>query len=222
MNRSCRPGGLTIAELVLAMAITGVVGLSVSGVFMALSTAQAHSEDHQTYVQTARCTARHVQRILRKAKLIVAADAEGLLVWSEDTNGDGLINISELVGFVYDEQGKVLEQKRVAFPASMSPATRDALDVHMALADLSDLADLDAKAQSTVPQYYVEELLADNVREFTGELDAAAPLTKTVKLRLKIGTEKRVVTVYACATLRADETTRVGTSGGVYVLTTPE
>ena len=222
MNRSCRPGGLTVAELVLAMDITGVVGLSVSGVFMALSTAQAHSEDHQTYVQTARCTARHVQRILRKAKLVVAADAGGLLVWSEDTNGDGLINVSELVAFLYDDPRKELEQKRVVFTASMAAATREALDVRIALADLDDLTALDAKVQSAFPQYYVEELLADNVREFTGELDAAAPRTKTVKLRLKIGTAKRSVTVYACATIRADETARVGTSGGEYVLTTPE
>jgi len=196
--------------------------MSVSGVFMALSTAKAHTENHQTNVQTARCTARHVQRILRKAKLVVAADGGGLLVWGEDTNDDDRINISELVGFAYDDQRRELEQRRVVFPASMLPATRDALDVGIELAGLSDPTALHEKAQSEFPQYYVEEVLADNVLEFTGELDAAAPLTKTVKLRLKIGTEKRSVTVYACATLRVDEIARVGSSDGVYVLMTPQ
>ena len=217
MNR-CLASGLTIAELALAMAITALVGLSVTGVFMAMSTAQAHSDQHYLYAQTARCAARHVQVALRKAKLVTAADDTGLVLWARDSNGDGSINVSELLVFAYGSASGELEQVRIVFPESMPAETRAALDVGKSLASVTSVAGVQVMMQNDFPSYYVRELLADGVLELSRDLAPAPPLTRTVKLRIKVGKAKRNVVAYACATLRDDNTDRVGTASGEYVL----
>lgn len=216
-----RTNGLTVVELVVAMAVTSMVALTVTGAFMALNTAVEHSDEHYLHVQTARCVSRLVQAALRKSKLVTAAEQGGLVLWAGDTNEDGKINISEVLVFRYLDVESKLEQAKVVFPDSMDPDTRAALDVHKALADLDDVAAVREMMATDFPDYYCNEELATHVLSHSVYPDEAAPLTRMLKLRVTIGTARRSITVYPSGALRDDETDRVGLSEGEYVLIDP-
>ena len=76
----------SIAELVLALAITGMIGLSVTGVYMVLSTAQAHTDEHYEHLQSSAGVRRLLERTLRRSRLVLAAGSDGLALWAGDDN----------------------------------------------------------------------------------------------------------------------------------------
>ena len=219
--KRARTNGFTAVEVLLAMVVTSLVALTVTSVFMALSTAQQHCEDQYLYVQEARNTARYLQARLRKARLLTAADSSGMVLWAQDANANGLINVSELRVITYDAAARTLRESRVAFPDSLSADTRAALDVTKTVASLSVPANVKLALQQDYAAYYQEETLAGRIRGFSVQPDAAAPMTRLVKVRLTIGSDQRSMTLYASASLRADYTSHLGLSGGQYVLIVP-
>ena len=102
----------TLLELVITIAIMSVIGLSVAGVSVALSTAHANSQSAYENIQASRNTLIGIQRVLNRARLIVATDSQTVLYWVGDANGDGAINISELVALWYDAENKGGPQRK--------------------------------------------------------------------------------------------------------------
>jgi len=215
--------GFTIAEIVLALSIASVIGLSVAMVSMALSTAHEHSLERDVHVQTARSVIRTVESIISKSRLVTGRSPSDLSLWASDANNDGLINVSELVVLTYNSAAGHIAQTQVVFPDAMSESMRAALDEGKLLKDVLDPTSVREMMLVEFPSYCRQTTLAENVLGVSVTTDVDPPKTCVVKLKVQVGTPDWSMTLYGGAALRADSTRLVGTLGdGTYVLVLSE
>jgi len=208
--------GFTLAETVMAISMTVVVGLAVAGMTAALSNVQANSERYYKHLHNGRAGTNRLQATLRKARLVTAASDDALILWATDVRDPGQINVSEIVGVYRDAATGQLIERSVVFPDSLSQVTRAALDMVIPLSDVTDITAVDDPMEP--PQYDLQRVLAHDVDSFKVYCDTPAPRTRMVKFTLTVGENAEAVEMTAGATLRADWVDKVGESGGEYFL----
>lgn len=212
--------GLTLPELVIGITITAIVGLCVAGVTMAISTGHAESQRYGEYVQSARMGVMRVGRELRQASLVTARDSDTLILWGGDTNGNGKINLDELVSISYDASAGQIVKYQKDFPPSWP-------DWFVALLNLE--ADLDDVDNANSVETYLRNgllaqstVLATDVTSFEVTAEPTVPVSRLASLRFTVGDGDTAVTVSTSAKLRADKTRRVYASGTGYFLVDEE
>jgi prepilin-type N-terminal cleavage/methylation domain-containing protein len=203
--------GFTLVELVMAMAITAVIGLAVAGVAGAISTNYSQNLNYYANVQSARSAMTYMRDSLRKAKLVTASSGNELVIWIDD-NQDGRINNSEVRywGVVSGE----LKELRVIYPAGMM-----AMDGTLTLSQLTGTAASLSLLQFNAYKSWTS--LAGGVTDFAVGVEPAVPLVKFVKLKLTCGSTSQAIVLRSAVTLRAPAIALVSLSGGVYSLSTP-
>jgi type II secretory pathway pseudopilin PulG len=211
--------GFTLLELTIAMTITAVTGLSVAGVAMVLGETSDSGQDFYQSLQTGRITVMKIQAIIRGAKLVTASTSTSLVLWADDANGDGQINLSETVVLTFDAESGEIRFYRVVFPQTMDSTTKQALDVTKPLVDIMNLSGV----TDTVTGNAHNDLtvLATDVTAFRLSVWPAVPLTRLVRFQLTVGTGSSAVTLRSAASTRAGATGRVQVVDSEYVLTAP-
>lgn len=216
-----KKAGLTLAEMVLALAITTMVGLSVAGVSTVLSTAYADGESYQSCIQTARSAMRQVRRAVQGAQLITAVreDKRELIYWAGDANGSGTINLAEL-RIIKQKLDNTVEEYRVVFPDDWSDTMCQASDVEFSLSAAMTVANME---NQIVNHTYVEaRTIATDIATLTFSVPtAAAPLARLVRIGLTACEGRRALTLKGAAALRADLTRYVDTDAEGHVLVMP-
>jgi len=210
-----RRRGFTLAELLISISITAIIGASVAGMSLALSTAYANSQGVYDNIQTGRSTMMRIQRALNRARLVTFADQGTLIYWSRDADGDERINISELVAISYDQDAGTLTSCQVVFPDTMNPAARDALDKPVSLSEAMSadiVGTIDRNANCT------ERILSESVRAFEVSAAPACPMARLVRLKITIEHDGKALTVRSAASLRSDKTGDVQMIGEAYLL----
>ena len=132
MKRNSK-AGLTLPEIIAALAISSMVGLAIVGVSAALSSAYAHSQDFYETVRAGRTGMLRIQHLFREAKLITATTDTSAVLWAKDTNEDGLIDLTELHLLTYDASRREVLRVRVKLPADLPPDVADAINVGVPL-----------------------------------------------------------------------------------------
>ena len=94
--------GLTLIELLVALIVISIVVTAVVTLAYALDTANEFSNDTGRMQAQIRFAALRISDLIRHCKLICGTPGGELAVWQADDNGDGQININELV---YIERG---------------------------------------------------------------------------------------------------------------------
>ena len=212
--------GFTLVELVISVAITAVIGSAVAGLAMVLSTASEHGQDRYLSLQTARIAMRNVQDTIRKAKLVTACNGTMMVLWAEDTNGNGKINLTEVALLGRDSSLEQIRMHRIVFPDHWSEGLKAMLDLQLQLDDLTSVPDVLSWMQGV--QYDEVTVLAGDVRAFGISTSPAPPMTDLVGLTMTIGpSEPQAVTLRSAVHLRADVTGRVGIADDEYVLMEP-
>jgi len=210
------PKGLTVPELVIAMFITALIGASISGVWMVLSTAHASNSETYTNTQTARNTIRRIQREFRRAKLVTSVGTGAIVYWKEDSNANCAIEISELSGLVHNPEDGTLKKHRVVFPPEMDPQVRTALDYSVPLSSAVNLNyALDMIAGNA---RHVETLEAEDVGTFEVRSYPSSPVSKMVEIFVVVGGGEEQAVIRSAASLRAGKTDDVVTCEGHYIL----
>jgi len=212
--------GFTLAETVMAVSVTLIIGLAVAGVAAALSNVQANSEEYYEHLHSGRAAVNRLQATLRKARLVTAIADDKLVIWARDVRDPGQINVSELVGVHVDSETNRLIERSVVFPSTMSDELRDALDVVLPLSAVMD-AGLAEGPIGGLNQYEVARVLAYNVQRFRVYPDTSAPLIRTVKLSVTVGSESHEVQLSGGATLRAVRVADVGQNVDGFFLSPP-
>jgi prepilin-type N-terminal cleavage/methylation domain-containing protein len=92
----------TLVELLIALVVTGVLLSAVTTLAFAMSSASRASDDTVLKEAQLRQARLRIAELIRHCKLICAAPGNDLAVWQADANGDGKVNVSELV---YIERG---------------------------------------------------------------------------------------------------------------------
>lgn len=215
--------GFTVAELLLALGVTAMIGVSVAGVAMALSTAHKHGENYGQNMQEGRCVTRRVETALRSAHLITCVDSDGMVFWAGDANADGKINVSEITIIrALNDGTKQLREFRVEFPDDMPANTRLALDVEKPLSLLKTTMGALWMLYFEYPGYWQYRSLGEDILAWSIETDVDPPMTRRVKVTLRVGTAQRSVPIHISASLRADRTSWVCVDEGNYVLLSPD
>ena len=209
--------GFTLTELMLAIAITAMTGLAVAGASHAVLSAYGTSDDHYEQLQIARGAMHQSRLALRKARLVVNGTTTSLIYWAEDANNDGAINVSELAELAYNRADREIREYRVVIPDSLSQQQQDALNVAIALSSVTGSPG-SASGLIRDSSYVVWRLVASDVRYVAFGAVPAAPLARTVTIRITVGTGETSLTLRSAVTLRADLTGEVGLSQGQYVL----
>ncbi|HET6428440.1 MAG TPA: hypothetical protein VFJ30_08525 [Phycisphaerae bacterium] len=210
-RRSESTAAFTLMELMLALSITSVIGLTVGSVAVALSHAQSHTDQLSESVQSGRGGLLAIESHVRKAKLVTAVETNGLVLWLGDANADGKINVDELAMISHDGDSREVRLSKLSFPKTLSPTMLEMLNVSRTLSAVDTISDVSSELDRGIYVGYVAvSPLAINVARFEVVTDAAPPLSRLVGLRITVGTEGgRQVSLVSSARLRDDETANV-------------
>ena len=108
--------GFTLVELLVALVVTGIVLAAVATLAFAVGAANDATDDASQKQAQVRFTTLRISELIRHCKLICGTPGDDLAVWRADDNGDGQININELV---YIERGTGRDYLRLCeFPSS--------------------------------------------------------------------------------------------------------
>jgi len=108
--------GFSLVELLVALIVTGIVLAAVATLAFAMGAANDATDDTSQKQAQVRYTTLRISELIRHCKLICGTPGDDLAVWRADDNGDGQININELV---YIERGTGRDYLRLCeFPSS--------------------------------------------------------------------------------------------------------
>jgi len=110
--------GFTLVELWVALVVTGIILAAVATLAFAVGTANDETDDTGRKQAQVRSATLRIWELVRHCKLICGTPGNDLAIWRADDNGDGQLNINELV---YVERGADAEYLRLCeFPSSDS------------------------------------------------------------------------------------------------------
>ncbi len=205
----------TLTELLMAVAITAMIGMSVVTVSTALSSAQASTDSMIKAIGSGRYAMRSIDADVRKAGLITAAGEGEMVIWTGDEYADGQINVSELVLIQSDADNQTVERLQVVFPDSMPPDFLKALNVSRTLANVTNVGNVRALlTQGTYSDYLTQRTLAVGVSNFEVVTDEVPPMPQLVLLRLAVGQDAQQITLTNTVHLRTDATEYVSFDDG--------
>jgi len=105
----------TLAELMVGLMLTAVIGLTTAILASGLSSANAQTNTLTEAVQSARIGLSRLDSLVRKSQLVINTGSDQFTVWMGDANGDKLMNVAELVQVYYDPPGKAIHSRQVQF-----------------------------------------------------------------------------------------------------------
>jgi len=161
--------GLTLAELLVALVVTSIVLTAVATLAFALGTANDATDDTSSKQAQVRFATLRISELVRHCKLICGTPGSDLAIWRADDNGDGQININELV---YIERGASADYLGLCeFPSSdTSPVT---------------LSEIEALSTSGYSVTYVPLIPQCSDVEFYAHLDNPAdPVSKAKRITI--------------------------------------
>jgi prepilin-type N-terminal cleavage/methylation domain-containing protein len=218
MTRNAK--GFTLAEMLMSLVVMSIISLAVVSLTMALTTAQEYSEDFYRNVQIARNSLRRLEREINRSKLITAGDANTLVYWQDDANGNGDIELTELRLVTTDiAAGKVMYY-RVEFPDFWPQEWKDIWDDSMTVQIATDLPT--AISWLTHPQWGAADVLATDVTSLEFTASPAAPIAEILQIELTVGEGPGAVELRSSASMRANKLADLYMDEGVYYLTEPE
>ena len=108
--------GYTLIELLVALIVSSIILAAVATLAFAMSSANDASDDTSIKQAQLRYATLRISELVRHCKLICGTPGNDLAVWKADTNGNGLININELVYIEREADANCLSL--CEFPAS--------------------------------------------------------------------------------------------------------
>jgi len=97
MRNTKYESGFTLAELLMALIVTGIILGAVATLAYALGAANDAADDTTWKQAQVRYATLRISELIRHCRLVFDETSEGLGVWRADGNGDGQINADEVV-----------------------------------------------------------------------------------------------------------------------------
>ena len=92
-----RRKGLTLVELLVALMVTSIILGSVASLAYAMSYTNENGEDIAEKQAHLRSATMRITDLIRHCRLICTLEENNICIWRADDNGDGRINLDELV-----------------------------------------------------------------------------------------------------------------------------
>ena len=118
--------GLTLIELLVALIVSSIILAAVATLAFAISSANDSTDDTSSKQAQVRYATLRISELIRHCKLLCGTPGDDLAVWRADDNGDGQININELV---YIERGADADYLRLCEFASSNTSSVTLLEI---------------------------------------------------------------------------------------------
>lgn len=134
--------GMTLIELVLAIAITTLVASGIAGMLSGLSTGLVIGEETRTGMLATSASHRRVHLALGDPAGVLSSKTTDAVVWFGDAHAGGHLEPSELGWLEFDGRRGELALERIEFPEDWTALDRAAVDRPIAVgADLWQVRD---------------------------------------------------------------------------------
>jgi len=168
--------GFTLVELLMALVVAGVILSSIAALAYAISSASAIGADVYDKQARVRVATLRISDLLRHSRLLCLKSDDSFAVWRSDDNGDGHINLQEIV-YVATGSGRS-KLKLVTFSSSS--------DTELGLSDISTLESGWWSGYGAGKNKIVLMYSCENVRF---RFDSAPPQTRFVSILFELGEE---------------------------------
>lgn len=121
--------GLTLIELMLALAVTTMVAGAMSGMVAAVSTGVMDRQDTRTLMIRASGADSKLAAYIGPARAIWSVSSDTVALWLNDNRPGGTIHATEVRWFVFDADAGTLEVHYVKFPSDWTQTACDLSDV---------------------------------------------------------------------------------------------
>jgi len=185
---ACR--GLTLLELLLALAGTAIIGSAVAAMLTGVIYGTSVDKDMRSLITRQMALRARVEAEVRESHMLLDAGADYMILWSGDINDDGLPSKAEIQVIEYDA---VMDRVMRYAPAPLIS------DVGYALTDDFRTATNSYKGTSTFPG----ERWAEQINAFTLTLDNIDPQSaRLVSFRFGMAGGEVPYTGIGAATIR--------------------
>lgn len=187
-RRACQ--GLTLLELLLALAGTAVIGSAVAAMLTGVAYGTATDKDMRSLITRQMALRARVEAEVRESRMLLDAGADYMILWSSDADDDGLPSKAEIQVIEYDA---VMDRVMRYAPAPLIT------DVGYALTDDFRTATNSYKGDSTFPG----ERWAEQISSLALTLDHLDPQSaKLVSFRFGMAGGEVPYTGIGAATIR--------------------
>jgi len=178
--------GLTLIELVIAIAITAIIGLAMSTAMSATARGMASAGDSRSALQRAHAAYVRIRAYTSSGLALLQNDpSRGFALWLDDSVPGGRVNLSELRCIWFDASTGMLSSERLVLPQGWTEDMRENYD--RTLDPSSDF--LSAMAAERAAGYTVQEILVDGLTGWLLETDGPDPqLEERIRLSLDVQT----------------------------------
>lgn len=184
--------GFTLAELLLAITISGVIAAAVAAMIYAVSYGTTSQRDLQSILVENDVAGSRINALVRPSRQVLASGANYLVLWLNDADGDSQAAVSELCRIEYDQAHNSLYTYRA--PANVAPNTIYPIAT-------TDFAAVTSAIKGTAS--FPQTLLASDITGVTFTLDDADPkLSALVTVRITTTINKTSGTTVVASAMR--------------------
>lgn len=124
-----RVRGLTLLELLLALAITAIVGLAMSTAMTATARGMTNAGDMRSALQRANVAYMRLRDFTTRSKALLQVDPNsGFVLWDNDENPGARVNLSEIRVFWYDAALGQMSVEWLTMPEGWTQEMKDDYD----------------------------------------------------------------------------------------------
>lgn len=174
MTRHPRPSrrGLTMLEFVLALAITAMVAIAISGMLTAVASGERLRRDNRAFVVRSHVAKSRLAAYVAKSRCILDADGANAVLWLDDSRASETVHATEIRWLIFDSAEGTLDVHFVDFPPEWTDVAKDLED-----AEYPSNADWAAIWTEYESNGYISELtLVDGLQGVSVTTDQADPM----------------------------------------------
>ncbi|MHC4108608.1 MAG: hypothetical protein ACYSTY_11030 [Planctomycetota bacterium] len=194
--------GLSLLELLLAMAITALVAAAIAAMLGAVTSGVGTRRDSRALMVRANTAQARLAGYITPCRSLLAADGSGAVLWLDDARESDSVHASEIRWLLYDSAAGTLDVLFVSFPAGWS-------DVERLMADQAypPTADWDAvRAEYDGNGWLTRVTLVDGIASFSAGTDQPAALaSRHVTFDLDFRVDETTAAVRLFETIRVHQ-----------------
>ena len=196
---SPRSRGMTLVELLLAMAITSIVAMAAAGMLSAVSYGSSERSDLRAMIVRQEMIAVRLSAAIRAARQVLVCNDTTLILWITDANHDNKPQVSEVRWIEFDAAADEITNTHITWPGAFNDEQKTA-------ADKDYVAGLSRDTQHTgMSAYVVHERWASDVHSW--ELTPShAVLTQCTLVSFRVtfaDSQEQTQTMIGAAALRS-------------------
>lgn len=150
--------GLSLLELLLAVAITSIIGLAMAMAMTAAARGMASAGDSRSALQRAHAGSVRLRSYVDPGRCLLQHDAaRGFVLWLQDEKPGNTVNLTEMRVFWWDPAAGTITCERVVFPEAWPQDLKDSSDLVLSRGSNFFGAMLDERALG----YTKTEVIAD-------------------------------------------------------------